>query len=133
MKLIIERHCLPKSIQMMRENVVPYVTSLVFVAATSLVIASYGIYRSFFVKKTDYSYYEEGQPDQPGATTLVEGHEMTDIVDGNGVEYGFDQGKENIPQGSVMTEQTQEGTKVIPAASNPFKKDPKSSSNPFNQ
>ena len=101
----------------MRENVVPYVTSLVFVAATSLVIAGYGIYRSFFIKKTDYSYYEEGQPGQPGATTLVEGHEMTDIDDGNGVGYGqasFDQGTESIPQASVMTEQTQEGTKVIP-------------------
>ena len=61
---------------------------------------------------------------------------MTDIDDGNGVGYGqasFDQGKESILQASVMTEQTQEGTKVIPAASNPFKKDPKSSSNPFNQ
>ena len=50
----------------MRENVVPYVTSLAFVAITSLVIAGYGIYRSFFVKKTDYTYYEEGQPGQPG-------------------------------------------------------------------
>ena len=75
-----------------------------------------------------------GQPGQPGATTLVEGHEMTNIDDGNDVGYGqasFDQG--TAPQASVMTEQTQEGTKVIPAASNPFKKDPKSSSNPFNQ
>ena len=120
----------------MRENVVPYITSLVFVGATSLVIAAYGIYRSFFIKKTDYQYYEEGQPGQPGATQLVEGHEMTAIDDTNDGGYGqtsFDQGPGNMTQPSVMTEQTQEGTKVIPAASNPFKKDPKSTSNPFNQ
>lgn len=123
----------------MRENVVPYVTSLVFVAITSLVIAGYGIYRSFFVKKTDYEYYEEGQPGQPGATHLVEGHEMTDIEQTNGTtgytQSSFDQGTRSAPppQASVMTEQTQEGTKVVPAASNPFKKDTKSVTNPFNQ
>lgn len=131
-----EQHCLPKSIQIMRENVVPYITSLVFVGVTSLVIGAYGLYRSFFIKKTDYSYYEEGQPDQPGATQLVEGHEMTAIDETNNTGYGqasFDQGQGNMTQPSVMTEQTQEGTKVIPPATNPFKKDPKSSSNPFNQ
>ena len=135
---ITEQHCLPKSIQIMRENVVPYITSLVFVGATSLVIAAYGIYRTFFIKKTDYQYYEEGQPGQPGATQLVEGHEMTAIDDTAEPNYrktstGFDQGEGNATPNTVMTEQTQEGTKVIPPASNPFKKDPKSSSNPFNQ
>ena len=120
----------------MRENVVPYVSSLIFVAATSLVIAGYGIYRSFFIKKADYEYYAEGEPGQPGETRLVEGHEMTSINDTNPTGYehaNFDQGAGGIQQASVMTEQTQEGTKVLPPASNPFKKENKTATNPFNQ
>ena len=71
----------------MRENVVPYVSSLVFVGVTSMVIAGYGIFRAFFVKKTDYEYYAEGEPGQPGETRLVEGHEMTSINDDYTVIY----------------------------------------------
>lgn len=114
----------------------PYVSSLIFVAATSLVIAAYGIYRSFFIKKTDYEYYTEGQPGQPGETRLVEGHEMTSINDTNATGYdqaNFDQGTGGMQQAQVMTEQTQEGTKVLPPATNPFRKENKAASNPFNQ
>ena len=119
----------------MRENVVPYVSSLVFVGVTSMVIAGYGIFRAFFVKKTDYEYYAEGEPGQPGETRLVEGHEMTSINDDTGYgQTSFDQqGSAGMQPAPVMTEQTQEGTKVLPASSNPFRKENKAASNPFNQ
>lgn len=47
-------HCLPKSIQVMRENVVPYVSSLVFAVSVVLMVAIYGIIRYFTTKKTAY-------------------------------------------------------------------------------
>ena len=120
----------------MREDVVPYVCSLVFVGITSCVIAGYGIYRSFFVKKTDYQFYAEGEPDQPGQTTMVEGHEMASFNqenDAGPAQASFDQGVGGGSQATVMTAQTQEGTKVIPPASNPFRKENKAANNPFNQ
>ena len=47
-----ELHCLERETQNMRENVVPYVMSLIYTAGVALCIAGYGIYRQFFVKKT---------------------------------------------------------------------------------
>ena len=124
----------------MREDVVPYVCSLIFVAGTCLVIAAYGIYRQFFVKKTDYEYYAEGEPGQPGQTAMVEGHEMTSMTPAQ-MAYmerrdkgdAYDLGAGGGPQATVETAQTQEGTKVIPPASNPFRKETNAATNPFNQ
>ena len=38
-------HCLPKATQVMRENVVPYVSSLVFAFSVVIMISVYGIIR----------------------------------------------------------------------------------------
>ena len=40
-----ELHCLPRRIRVYRENYVPYAVSLIFVTATTIVIAAYGLFR----------------------------------------------------------------------------------------
>ena len=47
---ITELHCLNRDTQLLRENVVPYMTSLIFIFGVALVIAAYGIFRQFFSK-----------------------------------------------------------------------------------
>ena len=49
-KYITELHCLNRETQLLRENVVPYMTSLIFIFGVVIVIAAYGIFRQFFSK-----------------------------------------------------------------------------------
>ena len=49
-KYVTELHCLNRDTQLLRENVVPYMTSLIFIFGVALVIAAYGIFRQFFSK-----------------------------------------------------------------------------------
>lgn len=66
-----ESHCLPKSIQVMREDVAPFVTAGVFFTTVFLLLAGYGLYRKFNVKKTTYEVYGE-----PGVNPTEETLEM---------------------------------------------------------
>ncbi|XP_059087532.1 uncharacterized protein LOC131883940 [Tigriopus californicus] len=54
-----ESHCLPKSIQVMREDVAPFVTAGIFFTTVFLLLAGYALYRKFNVKKTTYEVYGE--------------------------------------------------------------------------
>ena len=49
-KYITELHCLNRETRLLRENVVPYMTSLIFIFGVVIVIAAYGIFRQFFSK-----------------------------------------------------------------------------------
>ena len=112
----------------MREDVVPYVVSGIFIASCVLLVAGYGLYRKFVVKKTDYDVYV------PGAAKndfIDENVEM--MTTGNG---SFDNGDENgsammKEQTVVSSEPTAPPTKAQPPANNPFKNKP--GNNPFNQ
>ena len=48
-------HCLPKAIQIMREDVVPFVTSGAFFSFVLLLIGGYGLYRD----DTDHNYWSK--------------------------------------------------------------------------
>ena len=43
-------HCLPKAIQIMREDVVPFVTSGAFFSFVLLLIGGYGLYRNSILR-----------------------------------------------------------------------------------
>lgn len=123
-----ELHCLPRRIRVYRENYVPYAVSLIFVMATTIVIAAYGLFRYFHVKKADYQFYEEQQQGQGGGggTTIpTEDHEMTYVSAETNIEA------------AVIEQNGQEAASAAaPAAApaaNPFRKDPNASTNPFNQ
>ena len=122
-----ELHCLPKAIRVYRENVVPYAVSLIFVSATAIVVASYGLFRYFHVQKADYHFYEEQQGNQ---TTVHEGHEMTYVdpsVQDVQVEHHA------APQVPTALPSAVPSAAKAPGAANPFRKDPAGGTNPFNQ
>ena len=56
-----ELHCLNHETQLMRENVVPYAASLMFIVGILLTVGAYGIYRQFLCKPKDTAYgmYDE--------------------------------------------------------------------------
>lgn len=121
-----ELHCLPKHIKIMRENVVPYAVSLIFVAGTSLTVAGYALFRHFHVQKSaDYSHYTEGQPLQ-AAANHVEAHEMTS-VDQHEDYAGYSR---QAPKPEATAGDTAD---LAPQASNPFRKEPNITNNPFKQ
>ena len=117
-----EQRCLPKSIRVMRENVVPYVVSLIFVILVVLVVAAYGIFRQFFVKNGDYHCYDE---DMGQDAAVHEGHEMM-RVDSNGqTTLVQQQSIEQVVPPPIAPVQEP----LPPQASNPFKQ---AGNNPFN-
>ena len=119
-----ELHCLDRETQNMRENVVPYVMSLIYIIGVALCIAAYGVYRQFFVKKTTYGMYDEnGEAELNAGTVPME--EFTAPVSQNQDFANF----ENV---DLNNEQAPPAPNAAKAA-NPFKKDPNITTNPFNQ
>ena len=117
-----EQRCLPKSVRVMRENVVPYFVSLGFVILVVLVVAAYGIFRQFFVKKTDYHFYEENMGNE---TATHEGHEMTKVDCQGQTTLVHQQSRDRAdPSAIAPAPETAQ-----PQASNPFKQ---AGNNPFN-
>lgn len=124
-----ELHCLPRRIRVYRENYVPYAVSLIFVTATTIVVAAYGLFRYFHVKKADYTFYGQEQGGGAaggggGVTIPNEDHEMTYVAAPG--ETALEQESSN-GSAAPTTEPAQK-----PAA-NPFRKDPNAGTNPFNQ
>ena len=114
----------------MREDVVPFVVSGIFLSSCVLLVAGYGIYRKFVVKKTDYDVYGAGV-----AQNDFGGDNVEMMTTGNG-SFDNDEGTKGYNNGSsVMTEQTVVTAEPTPAAAppanNPFKN--KAGNNPFNQ
>jgi hypothetical protein len=112
----------------MRENIVPYVTSLVFAFGVAIIISAYGIFRQFFVKKTAFGVFDEN------------GDAVNDF---NGGHVPMDEFTANPTrqddfadfQGQPGPEQTaaQVAPQAPAPAANPFKKDPNAAvTNPFN-
>lgn len=135
-----EVHCLPLATQIMRDKVVPYITSLIFIFGVTLIVAAYGIYRYFHVKKTDYGYYDEGGEAQEGQTRLNAGEvpldEMPPTDPGQADFADFSAGNNdfnNHGQPQAASNGANGTGQGKPPASNPFKKGSDTSSNPFNQ
>lgn len=122
-----ELHCLNRETQLLRENVVPYMTSLIFIFGVVIVIAAYGIFRQFFSKpKTaDYGMYDESGDVAGGG--VVQMDEFT-APESNDEFANFNENQANF---------SNEGEPVKPKpaapAANPFKKETNVTTNPFNQ
>lgn len=143
--------CLPKRIQVLREDVVPFWVSLIYIISSSLVIAGYAIYRSFFVKKQDYHVYgmEGADNGDPTKVPLAESHEMkikgaTQLINeyDGGATY---RGEEEAAQESSFQQQVTAAlppenqgnpndttTAAPPPSNNPFRHG-ENASNPFKQ
>lgn len=116
-----ELHCLDRETQNQRENVVPYLMSLVYACGVALCISAYGIYRQFFVKKTTYGMYDEN-------ADMGENHAGTVPME----EFTAPPAKPE--EFANFENQEPEAPEVgKPAAANPFKKDPNITTNPFNK
>jgi len=128
-----ELHCLERETQNMRENVVPYVMSLIYTAGVALCIAAYGIFRQFFVKKTMYGMYDEnGDATGGGGGEQINGgtvpmEEFTPVAKPE--EFAKFENQQNY---SEQKETPGPAEKPAPAAANPFKKDTNITTNPFN-
>lgn len=125
-------HCLPKATQIMREEVVPFVVSGIFAGMSLLIIAGYGLFKKFYVNKTDYGCYDYTGPDGGGGGgTIIESHEMTGLPPTNGGTNGEQHGGRVTEEESGYGQQEMAPPPPQPAAANPFKKP--QGSNPFNQ
>ena len=125
---------MPKATQIMREDVVPFVTAGIFTVTIVVLLGGYALYRKFNVQKTDYEAYGAEGLNPPG----TEGHEMKEReangAGGNGATNGHGQSQTVVRQtaGEAQAEET-----VAPAAAagaaanNPFKN--KAGNNPFQQ
>ena len=122
-------HCLPKATQIMREDVVPFVASGIFVACTIVLLAGYGIYKKFVVKKTDYGFYDPNA--EGGGGTKMEAHEMNAINGATVLEDETYQPAPAQPTNGYEEPEMAPPPAPEPKAVNPFAK-PKGS-NPFNQ
>ncbi len=113
-------HCLPKSIQVMREDVVPFVTSGCFLACVALLLAGYGLFRKLYVKKTDFEGYDPNAEQGVGGGEVYEEHEMTVT---NGSSNGHTNGTSK-PAQAAEEQYVHAEEKAAPAK-------PKGSANPF--
>ncbi|XP_040565314.1 uncharacterized protein [Lepeophtheirus salmonis] len=130
--------CLSREIQTLREDIVPYAVSMIYIMMSTCLIAAYGIYRYFFVKKQKYECYgmepEEEEGGKYGGPNIApEKHEMK-IKGANRLVEEYDgaqkfQGIEE-PQETEALTSFQEAQPSEPKESNPFKAT--KSSNPFN-
>jgi len=133
-----ELHCLERETQNMRENVVPYVMSLIYTAGVALCIAGYGIFRQFFVKKTMYGMYDEnGEATGGGGGETFNGGTvpMEEFTPANLKSEDFAQfeNQENYSEPQAASVDPSESAKSAEApAANPFKKDTNITTNPFN-
>ncbi len=131
-----EHVCLPHKIQVMREEVVPYVVSCVFLGSCAAIVAAYGIYRKLNVKKASYGFYGDGgPPDGQGGGDVfaeegTEAHEMGQVKT-NGAAAAQQQQQQNGYEAEAEANGVGTELEEAPGASNPFKKKP--ASNPFNQ
>ena len=115
----------------MRENVVPYAMSLVFIFGVCICVAAYGLYRQFFVKKTSYGVYDENG----GATN--------DFQNGGGAvpmeEFTPAPAQKNddnfadFSRNQVEVEAANTAPAAAAKPANPFKKETNVTTNPFNQ
>ena len=131
-----EDHCLPKAIQVMREDVVPFVVSGIFLSSVVLLVAGYALYRKLNVKKADYGFYgENGPPDGSGGGDFFgEGEERMEMQERQQPARmtSIEQPVELEGNGHSAATNGANGASTAPtAAANPFKNKP--SSNPFNQ
>lgn len=114
----------------MREDVVPFVVSGIFLSSCVLLVAAYGIWRKFVVKKTDFDVFD------PNAKTDQDrGDNVEMMTTGNGsFDNGYDdeEPQEQLQQQTVITSEPEVKPKPA-AASNPFKNKAGAASNPFNQ
>lgn len=122
----------------MREDVVPYVVSCIFLISTAGVIIGYGLFRKFNVKKTEYGFYgEEGPPDGSGGGIVDD--EAGERIEMR-TECEFQ--RNSIPTNGVPARQHQdwEEPEEMPVAengngiqkqANPFRNKP--ATNPFQQ
>lgn len=128
---LTENHCLPKATQIMREDVVPFVTAGIFSVTIVVLLGGYGLYRKFNVKKTDYEAYGAEGFNPPG----TEGHEMKEReAAANGASSngrGHSQTVVRQTAGEAQAEEAVAPAAATAAASNPFKA--KAGNNPFQQ
>ena len=126
-----EVHCLNRDTQNMRENVVPYVMSLIYTIGVAICIAAYGVFRQFFVKKTTYGMYDENNGDNfqeshGGTVPMEEFAPQAQPV----AEASF----ANFEGQQANLEPAEAANAGGPApAANPFKKNPNITTNPFNK
>jgi hypothetical protein len=115
----------------MREDVVPFVTAGAFFTCIFALIGGYGLYRKFFVKKTDFEGYDPNAEGGGGGEVYEESHEMSYTNGGgtNGHQNGTTEpqyvhaAEEPTPDVSVQTAAKPKG------GANPFTKG--QASNPF--
>jgi len=132
-----ELHCLERETQNMRENVVPYVMSLIYTAGVALCIAGYGIFRQFFVKKTMYGMYDEnGEATGGGGGETFNGGTvpMEEFTPANLKSEDFAQfeNQENYSEPQATADPSESTKPAVAPAANPFKKDTNITTNPFN-
>ena len=126
-----ELHCLPRHVQEMRENVVPYVMSLVFMVGICICVAAYGLYRQFFVKKTNFEVYDEnGANGSGGGAVPMEEFTTTSPAPAPDPVQAKDENFANFAEQNEIEAET--NAKPAPAA-NPFKKETNVTTNPFNK
>ena len=119
----------------MREDVVPYVVSIVFLSATGLLVAGYALYRKLNVKKTDYGFYGDGGPPEAGGggdTYEMQQQNGEEYTNGNGVANGNSEYREVPTAAAAAPVPAAAPVQAQPEASNPFKNKAKGS-NPFAQ
>ena len=124
-----ELHCLPRHVQEMRENVVPYVMSLVFMVGICICVAAYGLYRQFFVKKTNFEVYDENGANGSGGGA-VPMEEFTSPAPAPDPVQAKDENFANFAEQNEI--EADNNAKPAPAA-NPFKKETNVTTNPFNK
>ncbi len=118
----------------MREDVVPYVVSGVFLASVIVCMAAYALWRKFQVKKTDYGFYGAdgtGCPDGSGGGEVYEQHEMDERgkVESSGVHCNDINEITAASADSNNFVANGNGQQQAPANTNPFKA--AQSKNPF--
>lgn len=120
----------------MREDVVPYVVSCIFLGSCLVLVGAYGLFRKFNVKKTTYGFYGEGGPPEGSGGgeafgEAYEAHEMDAVADASTTRP-----QTNGRNGSVDPAEAAPEAAVPAAAApatNPFKNKAAAGSNPFGQ
>ena len=121
----------------MREEVVPYVVSCVFLGACVVIVAGYGIFRRMNVKKPNYGFYGDGGPPEGAgggdvfAEEEVEAHELGQVkqISNGGAPPPTQEEAYYAEEEEAAAEAAAAGAAA--PASNPFKS--KAASNPFGQ